>query len=369
MAAQVGAEARSARAVADAARMVEESIRDTGEPDVYAVEQLERIAAEEIDGPQALARQGFEPLDAVEEPVGDVSQLATVVTQLSIGNALLAAGRAVGEGPDQLSTEPLAGAVAELTDTADALDALDARSAGARQGFQADARSVSPEEAVESLTVAADGVLTSIVQVATSAVAGAFTESVKLIPGRLGEAVGKIGEKIDLGSHAGRLVRLGLRAVQRALDLFARLFPAELLAKVRTQVEALYDRLGRKEPGPAVVAWLVGADEVRELLRQAKARPDADPGGVDDATAEVERLGARFVDLGELATGLVKGIVGVGAALAVLQVALPHLPVITAGALALVVAGVVLLSADYVGAKPALRSVRGVKLVVTQAVG
>lgn len=364
----VGDEAQSARAVADAAALLEESIRDGGEPDEYALEQLERIAAEQIDGAETLSRQGFEPLDtgtAGETDTDELAMLAAVVTQLGIGTTLLAASREV----DSDSGGTLATAVAELTETADALDALEARSAVQRQGFEAGPASPSVDAAVEKLRESAGRVLDDIVDAAAKTTSGAFTETADLIPGKLAEAVRKLGEKLDLGGHLKRLVRLGLRAVQRGLDLFAKMFSTDLLKGARAQVQELYDRLGRKEPGPAVLAWLVGSDDVRGKLATAVVIPGAEIARIDLTTAAVDRLGERFGDIGELTLGLVRGIVGVGAALTILQIAVPHLSMITAGALTLVVSGVLLLALDYVGARPVLGSVRGVQLVVADAVG
>ncbi|MFI5712845.1 hypothetical protein [Kribbella sp. NPDC051620] len=372
-------EARSARAVAEAAGLLEESIRAGGEPDEFAIEQLERIAAEHIEGAETLSRQGFEPLDGGGEgdrtEADELDMLAAAVTQIAIGNTLLAASRDVDlavsretAGPE-LDAEPgptLADALGDLNGTADSLDALTA--SPARQGFEPLPPSPNVDAAVDRLRTSADRVLDGIVDATTKTTAGAFTETIKLVPGKLADAIRTLGEKIELGSHLNRLVKLGLRAVQRGLDLFARMFKADQLKSAQQQLQQLYDRLDRKEPGPLVLAWLVGSDDVRGKLATAVAVPGVDIARVDLSTAAVERLGERFTQIGKLTLTLVKGIVGAGAALAILQLAVPHLTMITAGALTLVVGGIVLLALDYVGARPVLGAVRGVREVVADAV-
>lgn len=378
----VGDEAQSARAVAEAAGLLEESIRAGGELDEYAVEQLERIAAEHIDGAETLSRQGFEPLDAeeTEGAADELEMLAAAVTQIAIGNTLLAASRdvdlavrrevapAAEPEPDLEPGPALAAAVSDLTGTADSLDALAASPAATRQGFEPLPPSPNADAAVDRLRTSAGRVLDGIVDTTTKTTAGAFTETIKLVPGKLAEAIRTLGEKIELGTNLKRLVKLGLRAVQRGLDLFARMFKTDLLKGAQAQLQQLYDRLERKEPGPVVLAWLVGSDDVRGKLATAVVVPGVDIARIDLSTAAVDQLGERFTSIGKLTLGLVKGIVGVSAALVILQLAVPHLTMITASALTLVVAGILLLALDYVGARPVLGVVRGVREVVADAV-
>jgi hypothetical protein len=365
----------SARAVLDVARLLEESISAGGEPDAYALEALERVAVQELEGVEAAGRQGFESFGTgtdEERLAGAVDCLTAAFAQVSIGNTLLAAGKAAGEETGAADPAQFSAAVSELADTADVLDAVGARDAQQRQGFEAGTASPSVDAAVEQLRATAERVSEQIAGAAAATVTAAIDESIKLVPEKWRDAAQKIGDKFDLGEHAGRLVRLGLRAVRRALELFTRLFPADALTKARDQVQVLYDRLASKEPAPATVGWMIGVEDVREYLKAFTAGTAVDR--LDLATAEVERLGAKFTDVGELATGLVKGIALAGALVGGLSLVfasfgVPHLALVMAGALAVVVAGVLLFAMDYVGDRPVLGTVRGVKLVVADTAG
>jgi hypothetical protein len=359
-------EAKSARSVAAAAELVRESLAATGTVDSYAVEALERIATTHIDVAASHARQGFEP-DPTAGAVGaaptETAVLAAVVSNLAVGEAMLAAGRAVGEGADRADPAYLSGAVADLELTADSLERLDAASMALSQRFDS-ASAADPAQAADRLRAGVEQALQQIADSAGQVSTQAFTSSAAIVPDKIRELVGQLGERIDLGEHAGRLVRLGLRAVQRALNLFARLFPGDLLRRAGADVLALHDRLAAHEPGSAVVGWLVGVDSVRGRLDEVLAH-DTEPARLDAVNAEVQRLSARFTGLMDLATDIVKLTAGAGALLAVVGVAVPHLPLIVAGALVMVVAGVVLLAGDYVDARADLGFVRGIRPVVT----
>jgi hypothetical protein len=358
-------EARSTRAVAVSADLVWRSLESTGGVDSYAVEALERIAATHLDEADSRARQGFEPGPDAGPDVArtEAAVLAAVVSNLAVGETLLAAGRAVGEGAGPADPAYLSAAVADCELTADSLERLDAASVVLAQGFDA-APVGDPAQAADRLRAAVGQALEQIAQRAGEVTTRAFSSSAAIVPEKIRELVAQLGQRIDLGAHVGRLVRLGLRAVQRALDLFARLFPGDLLRRAGADVLVLHDRLAAHEPGSAVVGWLVGADSVGGRLDVVLAHP-TEPARLDAATAEVQRLSARFAGLMDLATDIVRLTAGAGALLAVVGLAVPHLPLLVAGALLLVVAGVVLLAGDYVDARSGLGFVRGIGLVVT----
>lgn len=352
----------SARAVLDVARVVEESLAGDDGPDEYAVEALVRVAGDELE---ASGRQGFEAVEA-EGDTDVAAVLIAAVVQVSAGNTLIAAGQAVGETDTAADAVGEYGvAVARLADVVDALDGLEA-GAGRRQGFEAADASESVEAALDRVRDAAERVADGIAATAAGTVTEAFKQTVKLVPEKIRDVADKIGDKVDLGQYAGRLVKLGVRAVQRALDLFTRMFPGGALAGMRDDVKVLYARLSGAEPIPATVGFVIGVDDVKAYLKLY--------GGdrieqLDKAAADVEQLGTKYANLGKLATNLIEGIAVAGAVVALLQLAVPQLGLIVAGALAAVVAGVLLLAMDYVGDRPVLHTIRGVKLVLADAVG
>jgi hypothetical protein len=367
MATTVLDEARSIRSVAAAAELVRESLAATGTADSYAVEALERTAATHIDDVASRARQGFE-LDLTGSPdratQTEAAVLAAVVSNLAVGETLLAAGRAVGEGADPADPAYLSDALADLDLTASSLERLDAASVAVSQGFDAAPAAADPAGAADRLRIGVEQALEQIAQSASEVSTRALLESTAIVPDKIRELVAQLGERIDLGEYVGTLVRLGLRAVERALDLFARLFPEEMLRRASADVLALHERLAAHEPGPAVVGWLIGVDSVGARLEEILER-HTEPARLDAATVEVQRLSARFARLMDLAADIVRLTAGAGALLALVGLAVPHLPLLIAGALVMIVAGVVLLAGDYVDARNDLGFVPGVRVVIT----
>ncbi|WP_218022729.1 hypothetical protein, partial [Cellulomonas biazotea] len=257
--------AGSTRSVAREARLLLRSLEEDPVPDPQLVERLEAAAAARTEQATG-AERGFDATGdagprAPAEPVTVDDALAEVLADLSVGQALLAAGAAVGAEGAPRDTAPLHDAVGALDDVATVLDTADAPAA---RGFAASEPSADVGAATDRLRRELDTTLDAVTASAASVMSDAVTKALERAPGGVDDLIKNIGGKTRLGEYAHRFVKLGAQIVEKALAALARLIPASFLASARDDVRGLVHRLQDGEAAPAVVGWVIAVDPVRE---------------------------------------------------------------------------------------------------------
>lgn len=335
---------QDARSVGNAASALLRKVR-SGQGDVEtALDRLELNAVRAIESPV----QGFDTGPGGQPTDEDV--LAVALSQLGIGNTLLAAESAVAS-PEQ--TDRLESAVLALEGTADALEAEDAESALV-QGFDTSPGGV-PLPLVDAARTALDEMASTAAEVATAVLDKTLQPIVQRVP----DPLPSLGEELDL-DIPGRLTRWGLRAVRRGLDLLLRLVDLQAIERVRGRIDQVLARLGQGEDGTVLAGWAIGADAVRASLT------DRAPSEVGHSALvqELADLTERFLRLCRLLRRVAVVIAGLAATLALLHVTVPHALALTTLGLVLVLGAVVIVGRDYTGATDLPGRVRGVRLVV-----
>lgn len=269
-----------------AGRALEDALDTGDEVDVQAAaaELLRTSQARETTGG---AVQGFEPSQAGRgAPASADERLALVLTELDLGQALLAAGHSVGE-------EGAPGPPAPLGDTLDQLESdsqlISAVGEPAVWGFTADKYARQPPlDAFRSrLDAAVDAIVSRTIGVGSEVMTG-----LSLIPvSTMQPWAASVGILLDSLPEVGPIVRAGLRAVRRAVAALERLVPDA----IRDELRKLANRWRREWEGGIVEVTarrLLGVSEVESAATQAFAQ------GLEDsklraAASELDELSAR----------------------------------------------------------------------------
>ena len=272
-----------------AGRALDDALAAGDEVDVQAAvaELLRAAEARETAGGGV---QGFEsaPADRARAPTVDDS-LAMVLTELDLGQALLAAGHDVGEEGAPQPPVPLG-------DTLDQLDS-DARfitEAGdpATWGFTGGEYAGQPP--LDAFRSRLDAAVDAIVS-RTIGIGAAVMEGMAAIPlATVQPWAESAAILLDALPKGGPVVRAGLRAVRRAVAALERLVPDA----IRSEVRKLADRWRGSWAGGGVegaTRALLGVGKVESAARQAlaqrldDARLRAGAGKLDELVARHDR--------------------------------------------------------------------------------
>ncbi len=336
------------RSVATAAAALLRSVRGQGADVQTAVDHLELQARRTIES----SVQGF---DAADIDVSEEDVLAEALSQIGIGVTLVTAESAL-EQPQ--TVDQLDRAVTSLEANATTLESGGAVEA-ATHGFD-----TAPDGVLLSVDDAAiqslDEMSATAADVASTLLDKARKPLMTSVPEPLRNPVTAHADQI-----AGRLLRWGLRAVARGLDLLLNLVDLAAIERARNKLERILAGLDQGDEPHVLMAFAIGAQEVRDRL----APPAGDSrSSVDDARRRtVEDLAAladRFARLCVVLRRVAAAIVGLAGALAMVQITLPHATAISIVGLCLVLGAVVVLGRDYTGATDLPGRVRGVRFLV-----
>jgi hypothetical protein len=353
---------RDTESVADAAERLRDSLDGAAADRDYAVEALERAGTSQEERAGAYRAFMFQELGADAQPeeqeraADDVIALAA--TDLKIGGVLVAAGNAVGETGPPGDPALLDTALSELRTSTYELERA-ARSADGRHFAFVDeaappARAVDRAEAIAAFRAAADEVLEALV----GGVQGTAGKVIDKLPwARAVEALGSLGGSGPALPKVGRLLRLGLRKVEAALDALSRLVGRDALGAIKERIQALLEKAREGVVRQAAQALLdvEGARAHVAAALTGDLRVDAVNDGTD-ALAQLEsgfKGKSRYLDYAVGAAGLL-GTLGSATGH-------PGLLIASAAALVLTLAVSVLLAMDHADAAHGLRLVPGVR--------
>lgn len=377
--------AESTRSVANGSVLLQRALRVSAVPDPLIVERLEIAARRRLGEQYSPSRQGFasDPGEsgpdaaspgAAGPPVligggpEDNEILAGVLADLNVGNALLAAGQALGEGAGPGEDRELTSAISALTEVADDLEHQARTGLVGAQRFEAAPASPDLPTAIDALQRQLDTTLEELARASAGVVTDALTEVYKRAPDKLTQLIEELGTQLKLGEHSRRFVQLGLATIERALAALAQLFPLTLLETAKAEIRSLAERLKEGEAAPAVLGWVIGVADVRADAERLRHQEDTTPDRLDRAVGALRALGERYSWLMKVASGIVTAIASVAGVASFVGLAIPHLVVATAGAFLLVVATVVLLGLDYTDARKALPGfVVGARSIIREA--
>lgn len=345
----VDSAAANSRAVALAASALLRSVREARADTETAADRLELQARRTIDSPV----QGF---DAAGEPATEEDVLSEALSQIGIGLTLVSAQSAL-EKPEGVAQ--LDASISSLESTAETIESGTGNGAGVH-GFDTAPGGVLlpvPDAAIQSL----DEMSASAAEVATGLLDKARQPLLLAIPEKLRDPIAD-----HVSAHAGRLLRWGLRAVRRGLDLLLSMVDLTLVEKARDKLDQVLAGLQRGDDVRALMSVAIGAEGLRAALAQAP-KPEKDPQERRETVTRLAQLSERFGRLCGVLRQIAAVLAGLAGALALVSVALPHATAVTLAGLSIVLGAVVILGRDYTGATDLPGRVRGVRLLVEEA--
>ncbi len=339
--------AAESRSVATAAASLLRSVQGRGGDLDNALDRLELQARRAIESPPV---QGFDA--AAPDTVTDEDVMADALSQLSIGLTLVSAEAAVNQ---EEGVPHLDDAVSSLEATATVIESGGAAQA-AVLGFD-----TAPDGVLLSLQDAAiqslDEMSAAATDVATAILDKARKPLMKAVPEQLRDPITTYADEVG-----GRLLRWGLRAVRKGLDLLLGLVDLALVERARDTIDQILAGLERDEDAETLMAFAIGAQAVRADLQ----RP-ADPSSEEAhrrLVTDLAGLADRFARLCVVLRRIASVIAGLTGVLLVVPIAVPHATPLTVAGLCIVLGAVVVLGRDYTGATDLPGRVLGVRLLV-----
>ncbi|WP_410592761.1 hypothetical protein [Amycolatopsis sp. lyj-23] len=299
-----------------------------------SLSQFDETAAMAFDG------LGAQPTPERRQEAAD-EVLASALGQFQVANTLLAASIAVGEEGE-----------AEPSALDESLQQLDRTVAVLAVAPPEDPPS--PDSATEKGAVLAlCNQLSKTLEELTKRSLDVVTESITGIrdggPKPMQDMWDWVKEKVRSDEIGGRLAKLGLRALQGAVDLLNRVVPSERLAAVRERVERLVRSAADGSPGLATLGVVLGADEAARGCREKLDRSGLDPGKLGAATGELVELGGKHAKVMDLCAWIGTAVSLAAPVTLFVKLVIPHLHLILLGVHVLLVAAVVVIGREYVG--------------------
>jgi hypothetical protein len=283
-----------------AGRALEEAVRLGDAVEIaYATAELVQVAqARESTG----AVEGF--VRTAQEETRDQpadEELTQILTELNVGQVLLAAGEAVGESDLQSTDATLESALDELEDTTNLLDAADGSSSVV--GFTR--RQVPGEPPLEMfrgrLTTTVDGVVKHTVSIGIDVGQGlASIPAIVVNPILTG-----VVNTLTNFPQVGRLITTALRAIRRALGALQQLVPESLGADVRQRFAQWWNERDQSVLEP-VARWLLGVVEVDTTVRAILSAPGIPEDRLREGTDRLTALVARYERSASVISGILR---------------------------------------------------------------
>jgi hypothetical protein len=347
-----------------------ERLRDAvtrGEAIEVAAERLERSGRLHEEGAEMQRAFMFEQLDAAPSPTATSQTvdeaLAVALADLDVGNVLLAAGQATGETGEERDVPTLNRAVRDLGRTTELLRRGAQAAGGARQfafedtGPDSSVESVDVSTALETYGARSKEALDDIVRGTADIAVSVIDQLSEVKLEDIGKAVSTLGESHAL-PRLGRLVRLGARKIEAAIQALVRLLGTDSVKRTRSAVERFVKQTRPNGVRAAVVEAILGVGETRAAVTSVLERREADGSALDRASEELARLRVSFAAKKRLLEGISAAITLAGALGSIIFG--PPVALFAAAAFLLLLAGAFLLAMDFTDSRDILRRVRGV---------
>ncbi|MEY2488205.1 MAG: hypothetical protein QOC70_147 [Verrucomicrobiota bacterium] len=294
------------------------------------------------------------------EPISPDDALSSVLLDLQGANILLSAGIAlnehVGKPNKSLLNSSLENAESSRAIVASDLKAFETMMFAPKAGV----KSLDLEGARKAFRENADGVLKDIVDDANAVV----TDVLKKLKDVDGKAVlagiDKLGESFQVAAAVGKLIHRGIELLNMALEALAKLFGKEAFAKVKGNVEKIWEKFSSGEYTHDFLAWALDVKGTDTLITAALGQQNVDFTVIDNATNDLPGLSDKYKSKMKLLRSLLSAVAVAGSIIALLHVAAPWIPLVFAGIYAALIGAAVLVAMDYADSGHVLGWVRGV---------
>jgi hypothetical protein len=340
----------------------------------YAVTRLEAASDAQAASAESYRRFMFSETERGAQPQQEVVKesamedvFASVLTDLQVGNVLLAAGQTMGEGGQTPRPEYLTDALGRLENTTATIEAAGGGDGARRFNFAEDAeqpsivKSSTAEEAVESYRQRASETLEAVVNEAYS-VAVSVVEALRALdPSAVLRALEGLGGPIKAAAgFVARLINKGIEKIKSAVKALVNFVGNDAVAKIKDKLVELWKKVGQEDFARSALASVLGVNETREAVRQKLDAGNLDRDSLDEGSNALGLLAARYKNNMAMARKSVSAITFASSIVAFTPIG-PHNAALMAGVgYGTVLAVVILLGMDYADSGRVLRLVRGV---------
>ncbi len=269
---------------------------------------------------------------AVQAERVSTDALASLVTDLQVAYVLIAAGEAVGEtAPSAPRTRTMAVAPPPL---AEALRALDETTRQLRRPLAAPITEPPPPtrglfrparvttiepvhsrnraEAVQTFRTTATDTLEQLVSGVREAIMACIEALTNLDQETLLRALRLLGVELQQIPDVGRLVRLGVDRLRKAIDALIAWLGEEALEQIKDKMEEFLRRWLSKEQLEVGLRYVLNVEATQALIQEAASRQELSQEQFDTISTELKALEARFEDHVGLLTQAAKAVTVVG---------------------------------------------------------
>ena len=350
----------------------------TGLEQAYArYDQAGERYRRELAPPAAATRAAPEPTTAVAPD--DTAALVGVITDLQVSQLLLVAGRVTGEGV--AATRGARSLAEEPVTLSDALQSLDTTARALRAplmpaaapavavtrggvGPAAAARSLTLAEALQTLSQTAQATLTQLVDGVYGAIRSCIDAIADLDRNAILAALRALGAQALEIPDVGRLLRLGIDRLQKAIAAITEALGGTIVALIKMKIETMVREWLGAQRVQEELSKVLEVEEISQIVAAIATRDDLIIDRVDDASAKLQALGERFrqqmvtIDKAARTVSIIGGLLltsGLGSQAALL----------TAAAYLAVIAWAIVLGMDYADAG-GLQRVAGVRVILSE---
>lgn len=319
------------------------------------------------------------PESEVAPAPDDSAALAGFVTDLQVSQLFLVAGRATGEGGTvtrgarSLAEEPvtLSDALQALDTTARALrtplvSAVAPAVAATRGGVgpTAIARSLTLAEALQTLSQTTNATLTQLVDGVYGAIRSCIDAITNLDRNAILAALRALGAQALEIPDVGRLLRLGIDRLQKAIAAITEALGGTIVALIKMKIEAIVREWLSAQRVQEELRKVLEVEQTSQIVAALVARQDLIIDRVDDASTKLQALGERFRQQMETVDKAAKTVSVIGGLLLTSSLG-SQAALLTAAAYLAVIAWAFFVGMDYADAG-GIQRVEGVRAILNQ---
>lgn len=343
----------------------------------YAIEGLENASEYQKSGGIGYQTFMFSELDALKEEDkeirGNISEevFVSVLIDMQKANLLIASGLSVGQPGAKMAQQNLDEALFRLGTTTETIERslsepVNEGMGSERLGFSEEA--IVPEAAISNNLADAmktfTGYSNETLETLVSDVEGVVTNATKAImdlrpnTGQVLSAISRLGDSVQaISEDIGRLIQLGLKEMERAVNNLIRLLGNNELSQIKSKVENLLNDVTDGRSVAISLEFVFGTATTKDLIKNTLNQKGLEKDAIDRASNEMVKLRISFKDNMSMAKKMVSTLTFFGG---LLSFAFTSIRLWILFAYIVIFAGVILIGMDYADSGM-IQRIRGVR--------
>ena len=339
-------------ALADAGRILVESLQDTRTDRQFALKKVEAAARRSDSGTGATTTTGED-------------LLAQALLDAQAANMLFIAAIAANEPHTAASG----------TTPREAVDQIDVSQLAVRAAMKPDqmrfAAEAKPSESLDAaknrFRDSAKRAICSITDGTSNTIHSVADKIIKVDAAEVLAAIELLGKSFEFVGQASRFVAAAVERLKSLIERLSGLFELPALAGVKDNVMAIWRKIQARENTRDFLAWLMDSDRIGARVEEICLQDGLQLDRLDESSRDLAGMDDRFRAVASTLSGLAGAVVVAGGLAACFTAAAPWVAPISAAAYVVVIAAAVATAAAYFDKGPLFAGVRGVREIVEGA--